>query len=178
VADEKSLVEQVADHISAISSLLGIKVTESNKDTPNRVAKMYCNELFRNREGANLSELDSKMKLFPNEGVHEPVVVSDIPFWSTCDHHWLPFGGTVTVSYIPGDSIIGLSKIPRVVKYFSKRPQLQERLTQDIGKYLVGVLHPKELWVGVTATHTCVMCRGAESSCSTTSSYHYKEDVQ
>ena len=173
---DKNLVDKVAKHIGAISSLLGIEVTESNKDTPYRVAKMYCNELFKNRDPDSIEELDLKMKAFPNEGVSTAVTVSDIEFCSTCEHHWLPFMGLVEVSYVPNDCIIGLSKIPRVVKYFSQRPQLQERLTSDIGNYLVEVLRPKSLTVKVVATHTCVMCRGAESKCNTTTTFEYKGD--
>ena len=174
MTDNEILVKRVSNHISAISSLLGIKVNESNIGTPNRVAKMYCNELFKNRNGANLEELTSKMKVFPNEGITTPITVGGIEFCSTCEHHWLPFMGTVSVSYVPDKSIIGLSKIPRVVKYYSQRPQLQERLTKDIGEYLVALLQPKSLTVEVTATHTCVMCRGAESNCNTTTSYEYR----
>ena len=84
--------------------------------------------------------------------------------------------GLVTVSYVPDKTIVGLSKIPRVVKYFSQRPQLQERLTKDIGEYLVDLLQPKSLTVEVTATHTCVMCRGAESNCSTSTTFEYRRE--
>lgn len=166
---------KVEEHISAISSLLGIPVTESNKDTPRRVAKMYCEELFKNRSG-DTSELDAKMKVFPNEGTTTPITVQGIEFCSTCEHHWLPFMGVVSVTYIPNESIVGLSKIPRVVKFFSQKPQLQERLTKEVGEYLVNLLKPKFLTVSVTATHTCVMCRGAESDCSTSTSFVYQED--
>lgn len=167
-------VEEIKKHIEAIADILGIEKNASNENTPLRVAKMYCNELFKNRNGANLEELNSRMKVFPNEGVNTPVTVSEIEFCSTCEHHWLPFMGKVTVSYVPDKSIIGLSKIPRVVKYFSQRPQLQERLTKDIGEYLADLLQPKSLTVVVEATHTCVMCRGAESHCNTTTSYEFK----
>ena len=169
-------VEEIKKHIEAIADILGIEKNASNENTPLRVAKMYCNELFKNRNGANLEELNSRMKVFPNEGVTTPVTVSGIEFCSTCEHHWLPFMGLVTVSYVPDKSIIGLSKIPRVVKYFSQRPQLQERLTKDIGEYLVALLQPKSLKVEVTATHTCVMCRGAESKCSTSTLFEYRRD--
>lgn len=167
-------VEEIKKHVEAIAEILGIEKNASNENTPLRVAKMYCNELFKNRNGANIEELNSRMKVFPNEGTNTPVTVSGIDFCSTCEHHWLPFMGFVNVSYVPDKSIIGLSKIPRVVKYFSQRPQLQERLTNDIGKYLVDLLQPKSLTVTVTATHTCVMCRGAESNCETFTSYEYR----
>ena len=171
-------VEEIKKHIEAIADILGIEKNASNENTPLRVAKMYCNELFKNRNGAHLEELNSRMKVFPNENVESPITVSGIEFCSTCEHHWLPFMGTVTVSYVPDLSIVGLSKIPRVVKYFSQRPQLQERLTNDIGKYLVDLLQPKSLTVVVKATHTCVMCRGAESNCETTTSYEFWRDVR
>lgn len=169
-------VEEIRKHIEAIADILGIEKNASNENTPLRVAKMYCNELFKNRNNANLEELNSRMKVFPNEGTTTPVTVSGIEFCSTCEHHWLPFMGNVTVSYIPDKSIVGLSKIPRVVKYFSQRPQLQERLTNDIGNYLVNLLRPKSLTVVVNATHTCVMCRGAESNCDTTTSFKYRRE--
>ena len=166
-------VEEIRKHIEAVADILGIEKNASNENTPLRVAKMYCNELFKNRNGANLEELNSRMKVFPNEGTTTPITLKGIEFSSTCEHHWLPFMGTVTVSYIPDKSIIGLSKIPRVVKYFSQRPQLQERLTNDIGNYLVELLQPKSLTVVIDSTHTCVMCRGAESNCSTATSFEY-----
>ena len=169
-------VEEIKKHIEAIADILGIEKNASNENTPLRVAKMYCNELFKNRNGANLEELNSRMKVFPNEGTTPPITVSGIEFCSTCEHHWLPFMGLVTVSYVPDKTIVGLSKIPRVVKYFSQRPQLQERLTKDIGEYLVALLQPKSLTVEVTATHTCVMCRGAESNCSTSTTFEYRRE--
>lgn len=170
-------VEEIRKHIEAIADILGLKKNASNENTPLRVAKMYCNELFKNRNDANLEELNSRMKVFPNEGTTTPITVGGIEFCSTCEHHWLPFMGTVTVSYIPDKSIVGLSKIPRVVKYFSQRPQLQERLTNDIGNYLVNLLQPKSLTVVVNATHTCVMCRGAESHCDTTTSFEHRREA-
>lgn len=165
-------IEEIAAHVSAISSLLGFPVTESNKDTPLRVAKMYCNELFANRNDLHREELDAKMKTFPAEN-HNPVTV-EVPVNSVCEHHWLPFMGEATVTYVPDEKIVGLSKIPRVVEYFSKKPQLQERLTQEIGEYLVTLIKPKYLSVRIVANHTCVSIRGAKSPCSTTTVYEYE----
>lgn len=173
ILNEDERVLKIAEHIKEISSLLGIEVTDSNKDTPYRVAKMYVREVFKN-QNSNIFELDSQMKLFNNEGTTMPVTVKDIPFNSMCEHHWLPFMGTVSVSYTPNDKIIGLSKIPRVVKFFSKKPQLQERLTNEIGQYLVDLLKPKYLTVSLKATHTCVMCRGAESPSETITQFVYR----
>lgn len=160
-------VEEIKEHIEEIMKILEIPITESNKNTPLRVAKMYCNELFVNRNNNNIKELDNTMKLFPNEYQSDMVIVKDIEFNSICEHHWLPFSGKVTVGYVPNFNVIGLSKIPRVVKYFSKKPQLQEQLTTEIGEYLYNLLEPHALFVEVEATHQCVKCRGVESDCNT-----------
>lgn len=164
-------VEEIKEHIKAIMEILEIPTTESNKDTPLRVAKMWCNELFENRNNRNIGELNDCMKTFPNEYGSDMVIVRDIEFNSMCEHHWLPFSGKVTVGYVPGDKVIGLSKIPRVVKYFSRKPQLQEQLTTEIGEYLYNLLKPMAIFVEVEATHQCVKCRGAESDCSTHTNY-------
>ena len=164
-------VEQIKEHIEEIMKILEIPVTESNKNTPLRVAKMWCNELFLNRNNNNLEELKSRMKTFPNEYESDMVIVKDIDFDSICEHHWLPFSGKVTVGYVPSSTVIGLSKIPRVVRYFSKKPQLQEQLTTEIGEFLYNLLEPHALFVEVEATHQCVKCRGAESNCSTRTYY-------
>ena len=173
IYNEDERIANIAKHIKEISSLLGIEVTDSNVDTPYRVAKMYVREVFKN-QNADLFDLNNQMKLFDNEGTKTQVVVKHIPFNSMCEHHWLPFMGTVSVSYTPDKKIIGLSKIPRVVKFFSKKPQLQERLTNEIGQYLVDLLQPKSLHVVMTATHTCVLCRGAESPAETTTDFIYR----
>lgn len=165
----------IAEYILKICKVLDLNMaTESSKDTPTRVAKMYYNELFKNRNNQNIGELNDKMKTFPNEGYSdEPITVSNIRFNSVCEHHWLPFSGLATVEYIPDERILGLSKFPRVVKYFSQKPQLQERLTDEIGTYLVSLLKPKYLKVTLTASHCCVACRGAESDCETTTHFKY-----
>ena len=166
-------VEEIKKHIEAISDILGFEKTDSNENTPLRVAKMYCNELFKNRNNENIEELNSQMKLFDYypTGITQPIVMRGIEFHSTCEHHWLPFMGIAEVAYNPTNKIIGLSKIPRVVKYFSQKPQLQEKLTNEIGEYLFNLLQPEWIKVKLTATHTCVMCRGAESDCETETSY-------
>ena len=164
-------VEEIKVHVKVIMEILEIPITESNMDTPLRVAKMWCNELFENRNNRNIGELNDCMETFPNEYESDMVIVRDIEFNSMCEHHWLPFSGKVTVGYVPSDKVIGLSKIPRVVKYFSRKPQLQEQLTTEIGEYLYNLLEPRAIFVEVEATHQCVKCRGAESNCSTHSNY-------
>lgn len=161
----------IATHIKAIIDLLNIEENESNKDTPNRIAKMYYDEIFGTRNNQGIEELNSTITSFPAENSN-PVFV-EVPFYSMCEHHWLPFMGSVSISYIPDKQIIGLSKIPRVVNFFSKKPQVQERLTDEIGKYLVNCIEPLKLSIKIVAEHTCVSMRGIKSPCKTTTMFNY-----
>lgn len=118
-------------HVFQIMDILGVELSPNNSETPKRISKMYARELFAN-VCTPIIELDKQMTMFPapNQNI---VVVKNIKFTSMCEHHWLPFTGYADIEYIPTEFIIGLSKIPRVVKFFSKKPQVQERLTQEIG---------------------------------------------
>ena len=176
--NNENTLKTIEEHVKAISDLLEIPLTESNRDTPKRVAKMLANELFSSRNDLGIEDLKAKMTMFNADGHSTPIIIKDVPFSSMCEHHWLPFFGTVNVKYIPKDKIIGLSKIPRVIRYFSRRPQLQERFTDEIGEFLVEILNPKMLVVEVTAKHTCVMCRGAESDCETETFFEYSMDCK
>lgn len=162
----------IAEKIKEIMDLLDIEITESNKDTPKRVAKMYLNEVFKNINRNDPTE-DFNVTTFKAENKNKVTV--RVPVKSMCEHHWLPFIGEAMIVYIPNEKIIGLSKIPRIVKFFSQRPQLQERLTNEIGEYLVSVLKPKYLCVRMVAEHTCVSVRGAESPCETTTVFEYED---
>lgn len=165
---EEKEIEEIEKHMKEIMKILNIKIGISNMDTPKRIAKMWYNELFRTRNDKGIHQLDEHMALFPNTSNDlQTISTKGIPFHSICEHHWLPFSGVIDVCYVPDENIIGLSKIPRVVEYFSKRPQLQEKLMDDIGKYLWDVLKPISLSITAEAKHQCVMCRGAESDCST-----------
>jgi GTP cyclohydrolase I len=166
-------IDEVEKNVRSIMDILGIEETESNKDTPYRVAKMYVNEVFQHRNNLGIDELDAKMKVFNNVGGNSPITMEEIPFTSMCEHHFMPFIGTARITYVPKNKIVGLSKIPRVVKFFSKKPQLQERLTKEIGDYLVNLIDPESLEVEIVATHTCVLCRGAESKGVTTTFFRY-----
>lgn len=165
-------VEKIASLVGEVSRVLGLPITQGNKDTPKRVAKMWVDDLFKNRNGHGLEELRAQMTTFDaEEGWKDMVIVKEIDFSSTCEHHWLPFFGTVRIGYIPDGRVLGLSKFPRVVDYFSRRPQLQEGFTNDIGKFLYGILSPAALFVQVEAQHTCVSCRGIRSECLTSTAY-------
>ena len=175
----------VQHHVESILSILGVERNNSTIGTPKRVAKMYVNEVFRNVNNNNIEELNNSMTCFNKDfDGNELVIVKDIPFYSMCGHHLMPFSGKITVGYVPDDKIIGLSKIPRVVKYFSKKPQLQERLVNEIADYLQDLLNCNALYVLATeTTHTCVSARGIETYCETDTiasrgehSHYYKSE--
>ena len=133
-------------------------------ETPKRVANMY-EEIF-----AGLTE-DPKqhIKLFNEQSNDEMVIVKDIPFYSMCEHHLLPFFGKAHIGYIPSDNkIIGLSKLARIVDNFAKKPQVQERLTSDIADFLNDNLQPKGVAVIMEADHMCMTMRGARAAGSKT----------
>ena len=133
-------------------------------ETPKRVANMY-EEIF-----AGLTE-DPKqhIKLFNEQSNDEMVIVKDIPFYSMCEHHLLPFFGKAHIGYIPSDNkIIGLSKLARIVDNFAKKPQVQERLTSDIADFLNDNLQPKGVAVIMEAEHMCMTMRGARATGSKT----------
>ena len=137
---------------------------EGLQETPARVARMY-EEVFAGLEGS----AEKHLKLF-NEGKNdEMVIVKDIPLYSMCEHHLLPFIGKAHIAYIPSDGkVIGLSKLARIVDSFAKRPQLQERLTMQIADFLDDSLHPMGVAVVIEAEHLCMTMRGARASGSQT----------
>jgi GTP cyclohydrolase IA len=128
--------------------------------TPGRIARAYA-EL--------LTPLPFSMTTFPNdEGYDELVIARDIPFVSLCEHHLLPFIGTAVVGYLPKDRILGLSKLARVVEHFSRQPQVQERLTTQIARWLDDQLAPSGVGIVMQAEHTCMTVRGVAARGSTT----------
>jgi GTP cyclohydrolase I len=135
---------------------------EGLKETPYRVAKMYC-ELFR---GLREDPAEHTTKIF-HENYNEIVVLRDISFSSTCEHHLMPFTGTAHIAYLPDKSIIGLSKLARILDCFAKRPQVQERLTNQVADFLMDSLCPKGVAVVVEAAHTCMTVRGVKKPGST-----------
>jgi len=142
---------------------------EGLKDTPKRVVKAW-EKIF---SGYNKKPEDV-LTVFDGENYDQMVVVKDIEFYSTCEHHMLPFFGKVHIGYIPNGRIIGLSKIPRIVEIFARRMQNQERMTSQIAESLDKLLKPKGVGVIVEAKHFCMMARGVEkqSSKATTSSLY------
>ena len=133
-------------------------------ETPNRVARMY-EEIY-----AGLEEDPRKhLKIFNEDNNDEMVIVRDIPLYSICEHHLIPFIGKAHIAYIPGNGkVIGLSKLARIVNCFAKRPQLQERLTSQVADFLYENLEPQGVAVVVEAEHLCMTMRGARASGSQT----------
>ncbi|AQQ70886.1 GTP cyclohydrolase 1 [Limihaloglobus sulfuriphilus] len=129
---------------------------EGLKDTPSRVARMYA-ELFR---GICEDPKKHTGRIF-HEDYNEIVVLKDIPFSSTCEHHLMPFIGKAHLAYLPDNAVIGLSKLARIVDCFAKRPQIQERLTVEIADFLMESLNPKGVAVVIEASHSCMTVRGA-----------------
>ena len=142
---------------------------EGLKETPNRVARMY-EEVF-----SGLTEdAHDHLKLFNESGNDEMVVVRDIPLYSMCEHHLLPFVGKAHIAYIPADGrIIGLSKLARIVNVYAKRPQVQERLTVQIRDCIQETLNPLGVAVVIEAAHMCMQIRGVQkqNSVTTTSAF-------
>ena len=150
---------KVAAHVRGILDEFGLDLSDPNLDrTDERVAKMYM-ELFRGlREGE-----EPHVTTFPNdEGYQHMVMEKEIPFYSLCSHHLVPFYGKAHIAYIPDRTIIGLSKFARILEFYAKRPQLQERLTEQVVHYLMEALEPKGAMVVIEARHLCVEMRGVK----------------
>lgn len=155
-------IKYIASRFKDIMECLGLDLTnDSLKDTPQRVAKMYVNEIFSGLDIENFPAINFFKEEYHHEH-HGNTVLVKVAFTSFCEHHFLPMQGFAYVSYIPDQTLIGLSKIPRIVKFFAKRPQLQERLTAQIADSLSLLLNTENIAVSITAKHYCVIARGVE----------------
>jgi len=154
LVDQRKVEEAVLSIIEAIGE---DPKRQGLVGTPSRIAEMYA-ELFMG------IDLDPKEELTVSfeEGHHEMVILRDIPFYSLCEHHLLPFYGVVHIGYIPKGSVVGASKLARVVEILSKRPQLQERLTTQIAETIVEALQPDGVAVVIQAEHMCMTIRGVK----------------
>lgn len=172
--DNDLKIELIAKHFTEIMHILGLDLSdESLKGTPLRVAKMFVNEQFKgldpeNRPHPTLFENGFKYK--------EMLVEKDIHFFSTCEHHFVPIMGRAHLAYVSSGKVIGLSKLNRIVDYYAKRPQVQERMTVQIANELMEVLETQDVAVIIDARHLCVASRGIKdiTSATVTSSYHGK----
>lgn len=162
--DEK--IKKIEAHFREIMLTLGLDLTDDSLNgTPKRVAKMYVKEIFSGLDPKN----EPAATLFENKfGYNEMLVEKNIGFYSNCEHHFVPIFGKAHVAYISSGKVIGLSKLNRIVQYFSKRPQVQERLTIQIGKHLQKVLKTEDVAVIMDAKHLCVSSRGIKDDNTST----------
>ena len=162
--DEK--YQRIAAAFTDITRTLGLDLSDDSLcETPHRIAKMYVDEVFSGLDYSQfpkISVIENKMQ------VEEMVQVDKIDLVSTCEHHFVTIDGSARVAYIPGEKIIGLSKINRIVRFFSQRPQVQERLTQQILVALQTLLETEDVAVTINAVHYCVKSRGVMDTNSTT----------
>lgn len=164
--DDNVKMALIENHFREIMNILGLDLNDDSlKGTPKRVAKMYVKEIFSGLNPAN----KPKVALFENKyNYNEMLIEKDITLFSNCEHHFVPIVGRAHVAYISGGKVIGLSKINRIVQYFAKRPQVQERLTMQIGKELKKILESDDVAVVIDAKHLCVSSRGVEDRDSST----------
>ena len=164
--DRKEKIDIIAGNFTEIMRTLGLDLTDDSLiDTPNRVAKMYVNEIFWGLDYEafpKCTAVDNKMKY------NEMVCERNINVQSNCEHHFVIIAGLATVAYVPNQKVLGLSKINRIVEYFSKRPQIQERLTEQVFHALQYILETEDVAVMIDAQHYCVKSRGVEDTGSST----------
>lgn len=169
--DDEIKIELIEKHFREIMHVLGLDLTDDSlRGTPRRVAKMYIKEIFSGLNPKNKPDA----KLFENKyKYNEMLVEKDITFYSNCEHHFVPIYGRAHVAYISNGFVIGLSKINRIVQYFAKRPQVQERLTMQIGNELKQILGTEDVAVIIDAHHMCVSSRGIQDVNSSTVTSFY-----
>jgi GTP cyclohydrolase IA len=170
ISDEEKM-SKIAYHFSEIMHTLGLDLTDDSlKGTPNRVAKMYVKEIFSGLNPVN----KPKVALFDNKYQYNDMLVEkDITFFSNCEHHFVPIIGKAHVAYMSNGKVIGLSKLNRLVQYYAKRPQVQERLTMQIAKELKEALGTEDIAVVIDAKHLCVSSRGVQDVNSSTVTAFY-----
>ena len=159
VSPGEARIDRIAGHVRGMLTELGLDLTDVNlRETDRRVAKMYLEMFHGLEEGA-----EPKVTTFPNDEHYSAMVMEkQIPFYSMCAHHLVPFYGHAHLAYIPNDTILGLSKFARILEFYAKRPQLQERLTEQVANYLETRLKPQGVMVVIEARHLCVEMRGVK----------------
>lgn len=169
-------IELIQDHFREIMNILGLDLNDDSlRGTPFRVAKMYVNEIFSGLNPANKPDT----KLFENKYQYNKMVIEkNITMYSYCEHHFLPIIGKVHVAYFSGGKVIGLSKINRLVQYYAKRPQVQERLTNQIADGLKEALQSEDVAVIIDAEHLCVRSRGIKDTNANTITVSYSGKFQ
>lgn len=169
--NEEEKMEKIEGHFRQIMEIMGLDLNDDSlSGTPKRVAKMYIKEIF---SGLN-PENKPRVALFDNKYQYNQMLVEkDITLFSFCEHHFVPIIGRAHVAYISNGKVVGLSKINRIVQYFAKRPQVQERLTKQIAEELKSLLNTKDVAIVIEAEHLCVAARGVEDVNSKTVTVEY-----
>ncbi|WP_017257463.1 GTP cyclohydrolase I FolE [Pedobacter arcticus] len=167
--DEK--IAKIESHFRSIMDIMGLDLTDDSlKGTPKRVAKMYIKEIFRGLNPKNKPDV----KLFENKYKYNQMLVEkDITLFSNCEHHFVPIIGKAHVAYISNGTVIGLSKLNRIVQYYSQRPQVQERLNIQIANEIKKALNTEDVAVVIEASHLCVSSRGIKDTTSSTVTAEY-----
>lgn len=162
---------RISGHFAEIMDILGLDLNDDSlRGTPDRVAKMYVEEIFSGLNPKN----KPKVALFDNKYQYNQMLVEkNITLFSNCEHHFVPIMGFAHVAYISSGKVIGLSKLNRIVQYYAKRPQVQERLTNQIADELIKILDTKDVAVIIDAKHLCVSSRGVEDNSSSTVTTFY-----
>lgn len=170
ISNEEKM-RRIGHHFEKIMETLGLDLTDDSlKGTPERVARMYVTEIFSGLDPAN----KPKIALFENRYKYDQMLVEkDITFYSNCEHHFVPIYGKAHLAYISNGKVIGLSKLNRIVQYFAKRPQVQERFTMQIARELQRVLGTEDVAVVIDARHMCVSSRGVQDANAATVSSFY-----
>ncbi|CAI8356485.1 MAG: GTP cyclohydrolase 1 [Flavobacteriaceae bacterium] len=163
--------EKISELFKQIMLVMGLDLTDDSlMDTPKRVAKMYIDEIFSGLNPIN----KPKISLFENKYQYNQMLVEkNITFYSNCEHHFVPFTGEAHIAYVSSGKVIGLSKLNRIVQYYAKRPQVQERLTNQIAIDLKAILETEDIAVIINAKHLCVSSRGVKDDSSITVTSYY-----
>lgn len=169
--NDEEKIKKISSHFKEIMQILGLDLNDDSlKGTPHRVAKMYVKEIFSGLNPDNKPEVT----LFENKyKYNEMLIEKNISLYSYCEHHFVPIIGKAHVAYISSGKVIGLSKINRLVQYYAKRPQVQERLTNQIAEALKKVLNTEDVAVVIDAAHLCVASRGIKDTSSSTITANY-----
>jgi GTP cyclohydrolase I len=170
ITDEEKM-SIIEEHFRTIMETLGLDLNDDSLNgTPHRVAKMFVKEIFSGLNPAN----KPKISVFDNKFEYNRMLIeSDISFNSTCEHHFLPIVGKAHVAYVSSGKVIGLSKLNRIVDYFARRPQVQERMTRQIFNELKSILETESVMIVVAAEHLCVSSRGIQDKTSITTTIEY-----
>jgi GTP cyclohydrolase IA len=169
--NDEQKIERITQHFTEIMNVLGLDLRDDSlRGTPKRVAKMYVKEIFGGLNPAN----KPAVTIFENKYRYRRLVVErNIPLQSTCEHHFQPIFGVAHVAYIPNGNVIGLSKLNRIVDFYARRPQVQERLTVQIADELKRALNTEDIAVYIDARHMCVQARGVKDHGASTITAEY-----